>query len=229
MKKILLTAFLIFVNTLICNAQQTLDALGQNNASVLYRNKGFDKKESKDVEGTPYLIKEFRPAEVSGISQKLMVRYNAETDLVEVQDDNQEFFPLIKKEPFSTINIVPFTNKLRLLTYKTKEGVINGYLTELLNDNNITLFRRDKIIIRMGKESTSSYSAASPSKYVKANNEYYYILKNEEALIMPKNKKELEQLFPSKKEKIELYLKINKHSLNNENSIIEMAKFISTL
>lgn len=45
--------------------------------------------------------------------------------------------------------------------------------------------------------------------------------------MMPKNKKELQDLFPSKKEEIATYLKKNNFSLKEEKSIIEMVKFIS--
>jgi hypothetical protein len=49
------------------------------------------------------------------------------------------------------------------------------------------------------------------------------------AIAVPKNKKELQNLFPMKKEEIAVYLKDNKFSLKDEKSIIEMVKFISTL
>jgi hypothetical protein len=53
------------------------------------------------------------------------------------------------------------------------------------------------------------------------------VLKNETAAMMPKNKSELQDLFPLKKEAISVYLKRNDFSLKKEKSIIEMVKFIS--
>jgi hypothetical protein len=44
---------------------------------------------------------------------------------------------------------------------------------------------------------------------------------------MPKNKKELQKLFPTKNDEISVYLKNNSFSLKDEKSSIEIIKFIS--
>lgn len=229
MKKLLLNTSLLFFTVLSINAQRLMDTMDPTSSGALFRNDVLNKKEMTKIEGSEYLVDEFRLAEVSGIPQQIMVRYNAMTDMIEVQNEKKEVFSLMKKEPFNIITIIPFTDKIKLLNYKTKDGEVNGYLVELFNKNDVALYRRDKIAIQKGKEAINSYSPATSARYVKTNDEYYLSLKNETAVMMPKNKKELQDLFPEKKEEIAVYLKKNNFSLKDEKSVIEIAKFLSNL
>ncbi len=227
MKKLLLNTLLLFFIALNTNAQGLMDTMDPTSSGALFRNNVLNKKDLAKIEGSEYLVDEFRLAEVSGIPQQIMVRYNAMTDMIEVQNKKKEVFSLMKKDPFNTITIIPFTDKIKLLNYKTKEGEVNGYLVELFNKNDVALYRRDRINLQKGKEAINSYSPATSARYVKASDEYYLSLKNETAVIMPKNKKELQDLFPMKKEEIATYLKKNNFSLKDEKSIVEITKFIS--
>lgn len=227
MKKLLLNTLLLFFAVLNINAQRLMDTMDPTSSGALFRNDVLNKKDMTKIEGSEYLVDEFRLADVSGIPQQIMIRYNAMTDMIEVQNGKKEVFSLMKKEPFNTITIIPFTDKIKLLNYKTKDGEVNGYLVELYNSNNVALYRRDKINLQKGKEAVNSYSPATSARYVKASDEYYLSLKNETAVMMPKNKKELQDLFPAKKEEIAAYIKKNDFSLKEEKSIIEMVKFIS--
>ncbi|WP_417975332.1 hypothetical protein [Flavobacterium sp. ZB4P13] len=227
MKKLLINTLLLFFAVFNGNAQGILDVIDPTFSGALLRNSVLNKKDLTKTEGSKYFVEEFRLAEVSGISQKIMVRYNALTDIIEVQNDKKELFSLTKKDPFNTITIIPFTDKIKLLNYKTKEGEANGYLVELFNQNEVALYRRDRISLQKEKEAINSYTVATPARYVKTNDEYFLSLKNENAIVMPKNKKELQDLFPMKKEEIAIYLKDNKFSLKDKKSIIEIAKFIS--
>ena len=227
MKKLLLNTLLLSFTVFTGNAQRIMDTMDPTSSGALFRNDVLNKKDMTKIEGSAYLVDEFRSAEISGISQQIMVRYNAMTDMIEVQNEKKEVFSLMKKEPFNTITISSFTDKIKLVNYKTKVGDINGYLVELYNNNEVALYRRDKINLQKGKEAINSYSPATPARYVKANDEYHLSLKNETAVMMPKNKKEFQNIFPEKKEEIAIYLKKDNFSLKDEKSIVEMAKFIS--
>lgn len=226
MKKLLLTSILLsFI--VFGNAQQIMDSMDPSSSGALYRNNVLNKKITSKTEGSMYLADEFRLANVSGVPQQIMIRYNAMMDMIEVQNEKKEIFSLIKKEPYNTITILPYNNIIKLLNYKTKEGEVNGYLVELFSSDNIALYRRDRIVLQKGKEAVNTYLTATPARYVKTNEEYYLSLKNETAIPMPKNKKEFQNLFPMKKEEIAVYLKKNNFSLKEEKSVIEMAAFLS--
>jgi hypothetical protein len=218
---------LLLIITFNGYSQLLIDKVDPTSSGALFRNPLLNNSDSATIEGSQYINKEFRLAEISGTTQKLLVRYNAMTDMIEVQNEKKELFSLIKKDPFNTIAIATFTHKIKLLNYKTKEGEVNGYLIELYNQNQVSLFRRDRVILQKEKEAINSYAVSTPARYIKASDEYYLSLKNETAVMMPKNKKELQDLFPTKKEEIATYIKKNNFSLKEEKSIIEMVKFIS--
>lgn len=227
MKKLLLNTLLLSFIAFSGNAQQTIDYMDPGSSGALYRNNVLNKKNVSKIEGSKYLVDEFRLAEISGVPQRVMVRYDATTDMIEVQNEKKELFSLVKKPPYGTITILSDNNTIKLLNYKTKEGEINGYLVEIFSSNEIAFFRRDRVIIQKGREALNAYSSATPPRYVATSDEYYLSLKNVTAIPMPKDKKGLQDLFPIKKDEIAVYLKKNSFSLKDETSIIEMAKFIS--
>jgi hypothetical protein len=229
MKKLLLNGLLLLSIVSNANAQAILEKIDPCSSGVLFRNPNFDNRDLVKIEGSQYLNQDYKLAEVSGVTKKLLVRYNAMTDAIEVQDEGMKGFLLTKQSPYNTITIISNPNKIKLINYKNKEGEVYGYLSELHNKNNVILYRRDKIILQKALEARTTYQEAVPQKFVKIDEEYYLSLKNDMAIAVPKNKKELQNLFPMKKEEIAVYLKDNKFSLKDEKSIIEMVKFISTL
>ncbi|SHM05449.1 hypothetical protein [Flavobacterium xinjiangense] len=229
MKKLLFKGLLLLSIVSNANAQAILEKIDPYSSGVLFRNPNFDNRDLVKIEGSQYLNQDYKLAEVSGVTKKLLVRYNAMTDAIEVQDEDMKGFLLTKQNPYNTITIISNPNKIKLINYKNKEGEVYGYLSELHNKNNVILYRRDKIILQKALEARTTYQEAVPQKFVKIDDEYYLSLKNDMATAVPKNKKELQNLFPMKKEEIAVYLKDNKFSLKDEKSIIEMVKFISTL
>lgn len=212
------------------NSQRISDIVDPfSSNTTLFKNSNLNKVALIKIEGSPYFIEEFRLANISGIAQKLMIRYNAFTDIIEVQNENKELFSLTKSNPFNNIEIVLIPNKIKLINYSAKGNAFFGYLFELYFDNNLALYRRDRVILKTGKEASNSYQVASETMYIKENTEYYISYKNETALQMVKNKKELMVLFPNKKQEIEVFLKNNNYSFKKESDLIEIAKFISTL
>jgi hypothetical protein len=229
MKKLLFKGLLLLSIVSNANAQAILEKIDPYSSGVLFRNPNFDNRDLVKIEGSQYLNQDYKLAEVSGVTKKLLVRYNAMTDAIEVQDEGMKGFLLTKQSPYNTITIISNPHKIKLINYKNKEGEVYGYLSELHNKNNVILYRRDKIILQKALEARTTYQEAVPQKFVKIDEEYYLSLKNDMAIAVPKNKKELQNLFPMKKEEIAVYLKDNKFSLKDEKSIIEMVKFISTL
>ena len=229
MKKTPFNILFLFFIVFNSNAQGYLDKIDPYSTGILYKNGVLNSRDLAKIEGSKYLDEDFQLAEVSTVPQKLMVRYNAVTDTLEIQSTGLDFFSLTKKNPYNTITIIANGNKFKLLNYKNKETNIYGYLLQLYAKNNVTLYRRDKIIFQKAIEARTTYQQATPAKFVKTNPEYYLSLKNETAIALPKNKKEFQDLLPSKKEEISTYLKNNNFSIKDEKSIIEMAKFLLSL
>jgi hypothetical protein len=228
MKKLPLYTLLLSFMAFSGNAQQLMDNMDPSSSGALYRNNVLNKKTVSKIEGSKYLVDEFRTAKISGVPQLVMVRYDALTDMIEVQNEKKELFSLVKNAQYSTITILPYNDIIKLLNYKTKEGEVNGYLVEIFSSNEIAFFRRDRIVLQKGKEAVNAYLSATAPRYVATSDEYYLSLKNETAVPMPKDKKGFQELFPLKKDEIAVYLKKNDFSLKDEKSIIAMAQFIST-
>jgi hypothetical protein len=212
---------------LSANSQSMLDALDPSASSLLYRSDILNKKDLSTIKGSAYLVDEFRLADVAGVNERVLARYNALTDMIEVQTPKMEVFPLIKKEPFNTITFISSVAKIKLLNYQTKETKEYGYLLELFSTEKIVLYRRDRIILQKAKEAANSYSQAVPARYVKVDDEFFISKNNETAQLFPRNKKDLLEVFPEKKIEITDYIKKNNFSFKDEKSIINMIRFIS--
>jgi len=229
MKKSLNTLLVVLFATFNINAQGVLDRIDPTNSGALYRNSTLNKNNLDKIQGSQYFVEEFKLAEVSGVKQNLMVCYNAYTDQVEIENENKEVFSLTKKNPYQTIFISSIQKKIKLINYKSDNNEINGYLVELFNENEVSLYRKDKVNLEKGKEPKNSYESSVPSRMVKANGEYYLGLNGELPIQISKNKKQIQELFPEKKEELSAFFKKNEYSLKDEMSLIKTAKFLSSL
>lgn len=72
-------------------SQFIIDKVDPSNSGALFRNPLLNNSDSAIIEGSQYINKEFNLAEISGTSQKLLVRYNAFTDMIEVQNEKKNF------------------------------------------------------------------------------------------------------------------------------------------
>jgi uncharacterized protein YktA (UPF0223 family) len=226
--KILVISITLFT-FLDANSQRVSDMISTEVSSAIYRNDISLTLKESNIEGSAYIENSFKLAEISGVARQIMIRYNAFSDIIEVKDDENQIFTLFKKKPYQTIKILYPEKTMQLLSYNYDGKEIEGYLYQLSTSKNITTYKQEKIILQQAKEASNSYQVSKPAKYVKLNTLYYLRLGFETSLPMPKNKKELQDLFPSKKEEIATYLKNNSYSLKNEKSIIDMATFLSNL
>lgn len=246
MKKLITTIVLFFSIFFNASAQeQVYKDFGPlvNNPAIRNYNTKFDAnmfekrtdnnsivKNYSDIEGTPYIFEKFIPGEILDDNQQLMMRYNAVTDEVEIQKTENNNVTLLKDNQFNTILMNFGKYKLRLLNYKNykSEGVY-GYLVELFSSETLTLLRKDKIILVGEKVAKTTFETSYPPKFVKAKNEYYIEKKDKTVIQVPKNKKELEAIFPNQKQEIETFFKMKNYSFKEEQDLIEITKFIATL
>ncbi len=217
-----------------CNllGQSKITPNGDGVNSWITSTKFYLDKKNTDVkpEGSPYMFNTFMLGKIIGINQDLMLRYNAFADEVEIQKTETENGAILKDLQFNIISMNFGKYKLRLLNYKNakNEGVY-GYLVEVFNANDFSLLRRDKIILENEKMPKTSFEPYYPAKFVKVKNEFYIEKKDKSVLPMPKNKKELEAVFPNQMGEIETFFKNKNYSFKEEQDLIEISKFIATL
>lgn len=229
MKKIIMTLSLL-MGIYSANAQGFFDRFGgQGTTSNMLRDGVIDKKVA-NISGTPYFDDKFYYADIIGVPEKVLTRYNTATDEIEIKkEDGQAEFLLPKTEEYSKIVSKYGRYILKRVNYTSLKGEsINGYLVELWSDETVSLLRRDKMRIEEAREG-NGYTGQIPAKYSKATPEYYLQTKNKEVVLFPKNKKALSEMFPEKKAQIEEFLKANKVSWKNEEGMTKITQFIATL
>ena len=229
MKKLVITFSLVLV-ALSSNAQGIFDHIGgEGTTGTLLRNNAIDKKDA-NISGTPYFDDKFYYADISGVPEKVLTRYNTATDEIEIKkEDGDREFLLPRTDEYSKIVTKYGKYTLKKVEYVSLKGdKINGYLVELWSNESASLLRRDKMRVEDSREG-NGYTGFIPAKYTKATPEYYIQLKSKETVQFPKNKKAIIEMFGSKKSEIDAFFKANKLSWKNEEDMGKIAAFISTL
>lgn len=181
-------------------------------------NKEYEKN-GREVLGTPYANTNFLPSLIPDSPESILVRYDANKDLVEVLID-EKVYELPKIEKFSTLK---FKNSDITLVYIEN----NGYFFRLVNGTN-QLLKKEKIQIQnvkpsiepnsMIKDGYSKFEKVSPTYYIKTQNSLEKVSKDEQSVI---------SLFPDKKPEIEDFMKKNKIKLKNEFDLIKLVNFLN--
>lgn len=235
MKKQFITvcALTLFAGLSAINAQSSIstlrvrDLIDPNHSGNYDRNHVMDSKK-ETVEGSPYLTTKYDYGNIAGVDQLIMMRYNAYADEIEIQDGETKTYILPKKEEFSNINFKSLNYKLRLVNYTdAKDATVYGYLAEVAAVNGVSLFRRDHILLQAQKEAANSYDSDRPAKYIKGKPDFYLEQKDKKIIPFPKNKKGLQELYPSQKEAINTFFKENDYSFKDEKDLIKIAEFTS--
>lgn len=215
---------------------QTLGGTDQNiapiyyNLSVIQANKDYRATFFKDIEGTPYIYKDFVPSEIEGVKSKMNLRYNAFDDVVEVEKAPNEIYTVSKEPTYGVIYMNYDRKKLRLVTIvdKKNENVLI-YAFELMKNNNLALLRRDKIDFKEGKVAKTSFELNSKPQFTSIKSTYLLEQKDRTIIEFPSSKSKLLALYPSHANDIKSYLKDNKIDLSDESDMIKTTHFLSTL
>lgn len=228
MKKMFFTA-LSFFAIFSATAQNANDYLTRVNTDLI-RNKLSSKDRYEKAVGSPYILEKFNLASISGVQNSVLVRYNAEADEMEIDNGDEKIYILPKSNEYNTITLKNGMYKYILTSYKDAKGLdSHGYLVEEFSENGLTLLKKEKVNFKKGKEAENSYAQDSPSKLVRAKDEFYFKNKEGQVAAFPTSKKEIIALYPSKKAEIEKFLKENDPSFKKEDDLVKVAKFISTL
>lgn len=224
-----LSLFLLILSFNVAEAQmQTIDIF-RASYTDLFRKDATRSKYTNAV-GSPYLFEKFYKAEIKNVPEIIMVRYNAESDVMEVEvNEGDQPMVLPKNETYEEIKIVATGMLFRLVNYKDLKGKENfGYLIEQKSKNGVVLYKKERTLFIPEKQPTNSYDVYSPPKLDKLSPEYVLDYKGN-INSFPKNKKGLVSLIPEKKQAIETYLKQNKVSFKDESDIIKLAEFLGSL
>ena len=223
--KIILT---LFIAVFSCNSSYSQVIISELFNPTLAREMAIsNSNRNSKISGSPYIVTVFTTGFVGENKQPFLLRYNAESDAIELKFDEENIYIIPKETKFT--NIVIGVNRYKLLNYTDLKGqFINGYLIEKTNGT-VALFKREKIVIKPEKIATTSYETSEPAKFIRGSDEYYLKLKDNTIVAFPKNKKGILELFPAQKQAIEDFVKTNKTSFSNEQDLVKLTQFITGL
>lgn len=215
---------------LALNASMAQDMIGnllpQLDNGVLERNR-LDKKKNENVTGTPFVNDKFVPADIKSAQGTMRVRYNTESDELEISYEEATFV-LPKKSEYDLITFKS-GELLQLLNYRdARNADVYGYLYNIYQGKKTTLYLKHRSVIIPEKQPQNSYEAATPPRYSRTDDEYYFNYK-ESIVSFPDSKKDLIALYPNNKQEIEDFLKTNKLKFKTEADLIKIAAFLETL
>ncbi len=226
MKKIVIGCLILVAFNAQGQGRGILDVFQNTGGSVL-KNVVVDKQKDNAV-GSPYANDLFLTTQISGTDNTFQTRYNAYTDEVEVKHDDAVFV-VPKQEQYGSIYYKMANTKLQLMRYNAqKDDYIYGYLMELYAKEMFGIYKRERVTFQDERQPVNGYAMPTPPKYNKNKPEYYLKMDESKVIPFPKSKKDLQNLFPTKKEVISNYLKDEKISFKEEEDLIKLTKFLAT-
>ena len=204
-----------------------IDAIMLNQgASRVFRN---SKTLSGEILGSQYQQIMFASAKVDNVAQKYFMRYNNYEDEFEFITPKNDTLALDKIDDFNTITFVGTNKKYKLVSYSNNVGKNHkGYLIEMYQKTNYTLYKREWMSFYAGKKAKTSLEKDMPAKFVKQDDSYYLKDANGNIIDFPESKKQLLKLFPDKKQGIETFIKENKIDFDLENDKKRITNLLST-
>ncbi|MGD1318981.1 hypothetical protein [Chryseobacterium sp. 2R14A] len=227
MKKIVSILFLVVIVSV--DAQMTY-SLSNNGMGLPQDNAIYNKVNSpnagknysySDIQGSPYYGKGYTIASFSGSNESAPARYNTYTDEIEFTKDDKAFV-LPKTDTYSTID---FTNTKEKLFRLNTGDELSGYFFEIVKGKNL-LYKKIKTKFIDAIPAANSYATDKPAVFKTLNPVFY--IKTEKGFIKnPKNKKEIIDNFPDKKDSLEAFFKENKIKFDREEDLKKLVFFLN--
>lgn len=183
----------------------------------------FSEKELEDIEGTPFIYKDFVKARIQGISGSFEIRYNALQDQINLKLADGIYL-LTKEKPFTEIRIENSNSIIKLVNYSEKNNTITGYLFEIFKKDNVSLFEKRAMVYKDETVARNSYGTTIPARFEELPLKFFITTQDGKIVELPKSPKELLQLFPEKAQKISDFEKNRRINLKDKESIKELIR-----
>lgn len=207
-------------------AQQQLSV---DNNSVRLLNFSSQEAAAIKIEGSVYVDDTYKKASISTLKVDLEARYNALDDEIEVKYDNT-VGQIIKLDSLS-VKFIGSNKTYQYVPYTFQNENVYGFLVIQTNHKQINFYTKESVKLVPFQEGAVSYGQKAEGKpaYYKREKDIYFIGLKDKIIEMPLKKKELLDLFPENKTKIEDFLKKNKTSFKEESDLISLIDYLNTL
>lgn len=188
---------------------------------------GSDMDQS-EIEGSPYLEDDFVKGTIYTTQKERYIdvpmRYNIYNDEIEFKNSDGKILALAAPDLVEKIEIGK--QSLFYMPYFLAKKMKRGFF-ELISDGKASLYIKHRVILQK-PEKPAAYKEAVPAKFVKDKDEFY-IRVGMEAAMEVGNKKDLVDIFPNNKDKIEAFIKKHKIKTNKAESLTELVNYYNSL
>lgn len=223
MKKILLSLILISFFGVSLSAQIGEVLTLSSNAFELH---GLKASHDDSALGSPFIQEKYVTSSIKGYDSNVEMRYNAYSDEVEFEWEDQTY--TLDKEKFPEVLIGPKKMNYEYLSYKEGNNNVNGFLKRISENKFSTLFVKEKVSFTPAQKSTNGYSAVKPAAYKRLKDKYF-IQFNNSIQELPTNAKKVSQLFVGKEKQVSDYIKAQKINVTVEADLIRLNSFLGSL
>jgi len=181
------------------------------------------------AEGSPYINETFSQTRIAQYKDRVYsARYNAYNGEMEVMTNDSKVIALDNNGDFE----ITFTSPkkiYRTISYVTDNNTSKrGFLVVLSDNDNNSLFKEEHIKYYEKVEALSSYQQDKPAKFNRVDDSYY-IKMNEKVTFVPQKKKDFLKAFPEHASKLKSHMKTNKLNPKNEDELVKIVNYLSTI
>jgi len=235
MKRVLIFLGITFLGLVSAKAQMTFYSAYEIKQAVELLD--FNRRHSGDIskflieaniDGSPYLNDDFIEGAVFTTSKTQYVgvplRYNIYNDQIEFQLGENPVQALAAPE---TVEMVQFGDFMfEYIPYANAKKIKRGFFI-VEEKGNATLYSKPQVVFENAKK-PAAYQDAKPAQFIKRPDEYYIRVGKEPAMLMAK-KKDLEEIFPDRKDEISGFIRKNKVKPKNPELLKELVQFYNAL
>jgi hypothetical protein len=225
MKKLLSLTLLCCFFTSLISAQATTNL--RNDMGLVDSGLAFTKTEKgAAATGSPYYDDTYRSAKLSP-QAVTPIRYNANTDRIEFMAGAETRMLMPQKD--SVIQTMDKKYAYIYTDYVFEGNNEEGYLIILAESPKVKVYSKQRVGLQAETESSNGYQTYRPASYQKKPMKYFIKIDSDPIVQFSAKKKELIKLFPGKETEITEYLKKNKVDSDNENDMVRLGGFLSSL
>lgn len=217
---------LILVTVFFCSLSTLLSAQGFFDEFALKNAFGRSQLRIGDVNGSPYLEKEYQLGTVLTsddlLFKNVLLRYNCYQDILEFKQ-NEISYDLM---PRSLVKKAEFGGKIFIYKNIESNGDSKSYF-EALSEGKASLFVR-YVVKFYEAEPLKGYANPVPARFDDVSKTYYISFGDSPVKMITNNKKLLE-IFPDKKDEMDLFIKKQKLSAKKADDLKKIIAYYNSL
>lgn len=182
-----------------------------------------------EIEGSPYLEKEFVSGFIYNDSQKqyygFQLRYNVYNDEIEIHNIEDNSVSALLKNPDYSCTM--HNRHFKYIQFNTTNAIgADGYFIEL-NKGKMKLLMKYNCKYSSGKPSLNSIVESIPPSFKISKK--YYVQEDDSIILLPTRKKKILELFDNYDNEVDSYIKKNKLNVKEERDITRIISYYNSI